>query len=393
MGLIRRSLMASCCVILISGIVGAAEVSVSSVEELRRAVAEAKPGTTILIAPGEYEGGHHFRGLKGEPDAPIVIRGADAGNPPVFKGRNNAFQFSEIAHVEIRDLVLTGATENGLNIDDGGDLANPSHHLALRNLVVRDVGPGGNHDGIKLSGIVDFVVEDCLLERWGAGGSGIDMVGCHRGVIQNSTFRHNEGEGSNGVQAKGGTSEVAIRHCRFENAGERAINLGGSTGLQFFRPKPQGYEGKDLLVEDCVFLGSSSPMAFVGVDGAIVRHNTIYAPKRWAFRILQETKAPGFVPSRNGRFTDNLIAYRSDEMTIPINIGPDTAPETFTVARNAWYCIDDPQRPIPRLSIPQTDAVHLVDPPFRDAARGDLRPRPDAPPRPFGAREANAPAN
>jgi len=385
--IIRRSLITSCCVVLTSGIIGAAEVSVSNVEELRRAVAEAKPGTTILIAPGEYQGGHHFRGLKGEPNAPIVIRGADAKNPPIIRGRNTAFQFSAIAHVEVSDLILTGATDNGLNIDDGGDFANPSHHVALRNLVVRDVGPEGNHDGIKLSGIEDFVVEDCLLERWGAGGSGIDMVGCHRGVIQNCTFRHNGNEGSNGVQAKGGTSEVAIRHCRFENAGERSINLGGSTGLQFFRPKPQGYEAKDLLVEDCTFLGSSTPVAFVGVDGAIVRRNTIYAPRRWVFRVLQETRAPGFVPSRNGQFTDNLIAYRSDEMSVPINIGPDTAPETFTVARNAWYCLDNPKRPIPKLPIPETGGIHLDASPFRDADRADLRPPADAPPRPFGARE------
>lgn len=362
----------------------------SNVDELRRAVDEAGPGTSILIAPGDYQGGHHFRGLKGEPGSPIVIRGADAKNPPVFQGRNSAFQLSGIAHVEISNLILTGAVDNGLNIDDGGDFANPSHHVVLRNLIVRDVGPEGNHDGIKLSGIVDFVVENCFLERWGAGGSGIDMVGCHRGVIQNCTFRHNEGEGSSGIQAKGGTSDIAIRHCRFENAGDRALNLGGSTGLAFFRPKPQGYEAKDLLVEDCTFLGGETPMAFVGVDGAIARRNTIYAPKKWAFRILQETKAPGFVPSRNGQFIDNIIAYRSDEMTIPINIGPDTAPETFTVARNAWYCIDAPERPAPELPIPETDGIHLDASPFRDAESGDLRPPADAPPRPFGAREAAA---
>lgn len=386
----RRLLAPLCFLVLISGSASAAEVLISNVEELRRAVAEAKPGTSILIAPGEYQGGHHFRGLKGEPGSPIVIRGADAKNPPVFQGRNNAFQLSGIAHVEISNLILTEAVDNGLNIDDGGDFANPSHHVVLRNLIVRDVGPEGNHDGIKLSGIVDFVVENCFLERWGAGGSGIDMVGCHRGVIQNCTFRHNEGEGSSGIQAKGGTSDIAIRHCRFENAGDRALNLGGSTGLAFFRPKPQGYEAKDLLVEDCTFLGGETPMAFVGVDGAIARRNTIYAPKKWAFRILQETKAPGFVPSRNGQFIDNIIAYRSDEMTIPINIGPDTAPETFTVARNAWYCIDAPERPAPELPIPETDGIHLDASPLRDAESGDLRPPADAPPRPFGAREAAA---
>ena len=59
------------------------------------------------------------------------------------------------------------------------------------------------------------------------------------------------------------------------------------------------------------------------------------------------------MPSRNGQFTDNLIAFRSDEMTVPVNIGPDTAPETFTLARNAWYCLDDPAQSRPRLPIPE----------------------------------------
>lgn len=345
------------------GIVGSTEIRVSSVEELRRAVAEAGPGTEILIAPGEYRGGHHFRGLKGESDKPIVIRGADAKNPPIFRGGNTVFQLSGIAHVEIRDLILTDAAENGLNIDDGGDFANPSRHIALRNLLVANVGPDGNRDGIKLSGIEDFVVEHCDLGRWGAGGSGIDMVGCHRGVIQDCAFQHEEGKGSNGVQAKGGTSDVAIRRCWFDNAGHRAINLGGNTGLQFFRPKVQGYEAKDLLVEDCAFIGSETPVAFVGVDGAIVRRNMIYTPKRWAFRVLQETRAPGFVPCRNGQFIDNVIVYRSDELTVPVNIGPNTAPETFTVARNSWCCVDDPKRPIPKLPIAETDGIHLDAPP------------------------------
>lgn len=386
------NLASACLLILMSGIASAAEVSVSSADELRRAVAAARPGTTILIAPGEYKGGHHFRGLKGAENAPIVIRGADAKNPPVFKGGNSAFQLSGIAHVEIGDLILTGATGNGLNIDDGGDFANSSRHVVLRNLIVRDVGPEGNHDGIKLSGIEDFIVENCLLERWGGGGSGVDMVGCHRGVIQNCTFRHNPGQGSSGVQAKGGTAEITIRHCRFENAGARAINLGGSTGLQFFRPKPQGYEAKDLLVEDCEFVGGETPLAFVGVDGAIARRNTIYAPKRWVFRVLQETRAPGFVPSRGGQFLDNLIAYRSDELSQPINIGPNTAPETFTVARNAWFCIDDPKRPFPKSPIPEADGIHLDASPFRDAENGDLRPPAGAGPRPYGAREPGPPA-
>ena len=174
---------------------------------------------------------------------------------------------------------MSGATGNGINIDDGGSPDTPAHHVVLRGLVVRDIGPTGNRDGIKLSGVDDFRVEGCTVERWGDRGSGIDMVGCHRGEVVGCTFRHGDRQGDNGVQAKGGSGEIMIRRCRFEHAGQRAVNLGGSTGLAYFRPRPQGYEAKDITVEDCTFVGSMAPVAFVGVDGAAVRHNTIYRPR------------------------------------------------------------------------------------------------------------------
>ena len=37
-----------------------------------------------------------------------------------------------------------------------------------------------------------------------------------------------------------GSTEITVRKCRFEDAGERAVNLGGSTGLAFgFSPLPR----------------------------------------------------------------------------------------------------------------------------------------------------------
>ncbi|WP_337177564.1 right-handed parallel beta-helix repeat-containing protein [Paludisphaera sp.] len=340
---------------------------------LRRALAEARPGTTIRVASGDYAGGVFARDLRGEPGRPIVIRAADPDRPPVFRGGNSAFHLSRVSHVELRDLVAEGATANGINIDDGGDLANPSHHVVLAGLTVRDVGPDGNRDGIKLSGLADFRVEGCAIERWGRGGSGIDMVGCRDGEIVDCTFRHGDEVGANGVQMKGGTRDVAVRRCRFEHAGGRAVNLGGSTGMAYFRPRPEGFEGKDLIVEDCTFLGSGAAVAFVGVDGATVRRNIIYRPRSWAFRILQETRDEGFVPSRGGRIERNLIVFRADEWKGAVNVGSGTAPETFTFAGNAWHALDDPSRSNPTLPVAESGGVHGVEPHFIDAPSGDLR--------------------
>jgi len=214
------------------------------------------------------------------------------------------------------------------------------------------------------------------------------MVGCHHGQITDCTFRHGDATGADGVQVKGGSRAIEVRQCRFEHAGQRAVNIGGSTGLQFFRPKPDGYEAKDITVEDCTFVGSLTPVAFVGVAGSVFRHNTVYRPKRFGLRILQENRHPGFVPSREGQYTDNVIAFRSDELNEAVNTGPDTDPETFLLAHNAWYCLDDPSKSHPDLSLPEAEGIYGKDPAFFNAEQGDLRLKPDSPVRAMGARPA-----
>ena len=349
--------------LLIRGGIHAADVKVNGVTEFRAAVAAAKPGTRILLQSGNYGAGFYFSNLRGEEGKPIVIAAADTNNPPVFRDGNVSMHLSNPAYVELHDLVFTKLSQNGINIDDGGGKTNASARgVVLRGLRISDVGGDGNHDGIKISGIWDFRVTGCTIERWGTrGGSAIDMVGCHRGVIEGNTIRHNpEPQNCTGVQGKGGTSDVVIRRNRFEHAGGRAVNIGGSTGLKFFRPAlvegGEHAEARNLRVEGNTFVGSSAPVAFVGVDGAVVRFNTIERPGRWALRILQENKAAGFVACRNGEFTDNTIVFDSTRWGEGgVNIGAGTAPATFKFARNWWYCADNPERSKPRLPTAEAD--------------------------------------
>lgn len=355
-------------------------VPVADTGALRAALAAARAGTVIALAPGDYDG-FSAADLRGTAAAPIVVRAARADAPPRFTG---TIHLADVQHLELDGLLVTGAPTNGINIDDGGTFDTPAHHVVLRNVTVRDVGGRGNHDGIKLSGVDDFLVIDCTVERWGRAGSAIDMVGCHRGTIEGCTVRDRDGGGAaNGVQMKGGTRDVAVRRCRFEHAGERAVQLGGSTGREYFRPRPEGFEAKDLLVEGCTFVGSTAPIAFVGCDGATVRWNTIHLPRKWVLRILQETRDDAFVPCRNGAFTDNLIVQRG--IADVVNVGPDTAPATFTFARNWWYRIDAPADSVPRLPTAEIDAQGGRDPGFVDAARGDLRLAAASPARAHGA--------
>lgn len=355
----------------------AASVTVSTTAEIRQRLATARAGDVVLIASGEHAG-FSLSGVRGEPESPIVLRAADPKQPPVFI---SGIHLSSVANLVLEDLTIAGAPANGLNIDDGGDFASPSQHVVLRRIVVRDCGGRANHDGIKLSGVEDFVLESCTVERWGRGGSAVDMVGCHRGRLEGCTFRDTPSDlASSGVQVKGGSSAVTIRACRFEHAGQRAVNLGGSTGLAFFRPpisadaaRHSRSEARDIVVEECVFIGSLAPIAFVGVDGAVVRRNTIWRPQGWILRVLQETQDQRFAPCRNGVFAENLVVYRLGDLRSPVNVGLGTAVETFRVERNYWYAEDAPQRSVPQLPVAEVDGRGGADPLFEDAEGGDLR--------------------
>ncbi len=349
-------------------------ITVHSRDELIRAVRAAQPDTKILMAPGEYRGGLSFADLQGTKGKPIVLAALDAKQPPQIIGGTSGLHLIRPSFVELHSLHFGKAKGNGLNIDDGGDAKRPAKQIVLKDLQIRDIGPKGNRDGIKLSGVEHFHIENCTIERWGESGSAIDMVGCHEGEIVKCQFKYRGDIFGNGVQTKGGSADISIRRCRFENAGGRAINIGGSTGRAYFRPLSAGYEAKNISVEDCTFIGSMSPITFVGVDGATVRYNTIYRPTRWVIRILQESQGKEFVPCRNGSFTNNIIVFRSNEVRSVVNVGGGTDPQTFDFSGNHWFCIDNPQRS-DRLGLPvkESKGSYGINPKFVDAAKGDLR--------------------
>lgn len=91
-----------------------------SCEELIAAVNTARPGTVILIAPGEYREGLSFGGLRGSKGKPITLTALDESNPPSIVGGASGLHLTSPSYVELRNLVLRNATGNGLNIDDAG---------------------------------------------------------------------------------------------------------------------------------------------------------------------------------------------------------------------------------------------------------------------------------
>lgn len=341
----------------LSGIlIAAPEVVVRDPTELAAALKVLRPETTLKIGPGEYKGGNAVSNLNG-----LTIEALDPQSPPIFRGGNQAWHFSRCNGLTVRNLIAIGQSMNGINLDDGGQREQPVTGVTLDRVVVREVGPTGNHDAIKISGLDDLRIQGCEIEGWG--GQGIDMVGCHRVIVTGCELKGKEGFAAGaGIQMKGGCSEITIEKCRLTNAGTRPINLGGSTGMPYFRPAGATYEAKDLIVRDNVIEGGDCAAAFVGLDGGEFSGNTILNPNKWIFRILQETRAEGFVPCRNVIVKDNAITFQRSQVKVEVNIGEGTQPETFRFERNHWFAKDQPTASKPELPTEETGGVYGVEP-------------------------------
>lgn len=337
-----------------------------------RAVQDAVPGTAVRIHAGTYSAGTYLADVTGAPTAPIWIGGAPDEPRPVISGGTQALHLVRPEYVVLHDLEVVGASANGINTDDGGDYGSElaAHHVVFRRLDIHDIGSGGNQDCLKLSGLNDYWVLDSRFANCGGGfsGSGIDHVGCHHGVIARNEFRNMAG---NAVQSKGGSEDIEIRQNHFIEGGARSLNLGGSTGFQYFRPPlsmgSPNAEARDIRLIANLIEGSDAAAAYVGCVGCVVAHNTIIDPHNWILRILQETVSTPdyeFEACRDGVFVNNLVYFDRSDLSTYVNIGPNTAPDTFTFANNLWYAWDNPSQSEPMLPVVETDGIYGLDPDF-----------------------------
>lgn len=333
---------------------------------LTSAARQSSPGDTILLTAGIYSGGEFIENLKGDADAYIFIKSAP-GDLVVFRGGTEAIHFVDAEFVVIDGLIFEAQTGNGVNIDDGGTYETPAKSIIIRNCHWRGMNATGNNDELKLSGVDDFVVEKCVFENGSAGGSLIDMVGCHNGKIINNIFRN---AGSNSLQMKGGSSNIEILQNLFVNGGLRTLNIGGSTGLSYFRPKGINYEAKQIYVGSNVIVGSQASIAFVGAVECIVANNTLINPEKWFVRILQEN-VEGFLKCSYNFFANN-ICYTEADLGVAINIGPNTLPETFRFANNLWYKFHASNWR-PNLPVQENGGIYGKDPEFANLPEGNFR--------------------
>jgi len=343
-------------------------------QTLGAAAALAQPGAAIRLQPGTYAADNFIEDVAGTEDAPIWIGGTLGDARPVISGGTEGLHLSRVRHLVIHDLEVEGASANGINADDGGLVDDPeaTRFVVFERVFIHDIGEGGNQDCLKLSGLNDFFVLDSEFTGCGEGGSAIDHVGCHHGLILYNQFWDN---GGNAIQTKGGSEDIEIRGNRMTECGQRAVNMGGSTGFEFFRPpltqNGPNAEARNIRVIANVIVGGDAALAFVGCVDCLAANNTIIRPQQWLLRILQETVTNNeweFAPVGDSRFINNLLVFDRAQISNHVNIGPDTAAETFTFASNLWFAADQPDQSSPAGDLPvaETDAIVDTDPALVD---------------------------
>lgn len=335
---------------------------------IEQAGAVATPGTAILLAPGTHQADQFVAELRGTAAAPIWIGGAPGAAKPVIAGGAQALQLARPAYVVLHDLEVSGATANGINIDDGGLVSDETsaQYVAVERVYVHDVGTaGGNNDCLKVSGVNKLSVLDSRFDNCGGGGSGIDHVGCHGSTIARNVFT---GRMADAVQSKGGALDHDIRSNRVGITGGRAFNMGGSTDLNLFRPPlsttASNAEARRIRVYDNIITGlgtTATPFAFVGCIDCLAAHNYVRGQHRWHVRVLQETATQSgftFEPAANGRVISNTFVFSGASLATAVNVGAGTSAGTFTFRTNLWYASDTPTSSAPmNLPSPETGGV------------------------------------
>jgi len=380
MNLTTASLMAFGSAVLLSLSVcrSAEPVEVSTTEGLKRAMGRARPGARIVLAGGVYRGGLWVGRARGRAGQPIVIAAKDPANPPVFRGGKMGFELESCSYVTLDGLVLEQAELNNLQMWR-------CDHVVMKNIVSRNIKGTSNCDGIKLTGVADFLIHNCRVSRWGAEGSAIDMVACARGLIANSHFTYPKvkGQTANTVQPKCGSFDIGVYRCRFDDSSFRAVQFGGGIGPgrinrydRFGKLKQTGLSGVDMAAMGNVIVSGEAAVAYASCARCTFEYNTIVNPTKHVLRVLFEG---GAEPTAANTFAHNLIVYGG--LAEIVNVGPKTRPETFRFARNYWYNRLAPGKSTPKLPAREQSPAGGADPRL-DAQH---RPAKDSPARTYGA--------
>jgi hypothetical protein len=299
------------CLLSLCGPLRAETVAVASVDELGQALADAVPGTEIVIAPGSY-GPLLLRGGGGTAEAPIILRSADAADPAKFDAMNlrnvqylvlqdlsfdyvfadeddadlRPFQVIECAGIAIRTSLFDG--DLGPVIADGTDRLPTAFGLSVRDTQGFELS--GTEIRLFLRGAVfaqssDLTLRDNVVHSIRS--DGLNFVAVQRVQIEGNTIRdflrspdlidHSDMIQFWTAGAKSPSTDIVIR--------DNVLNSGMGLYTQsiFMRNElvDRGAAGaemfyRNVVIEENVIINAHLHGISIGeTDGLAIRNNTV----------------------------------------------------------------------------------------------------------------------
>ena len=326
-------LVAASAVLAISLPVSRADAQrVSSVTDLRAAIAAARPGSRVSIAPGTYDIGS--RPLRVEDKRGVQIIGSGAGRTIIRASGSAPFIF-ELAgsnhDIEIAGMTLLGATRltrNTHGLASGSDRMNLTrarfHDLEIRNVAVgiSVVGSGnGICDDVRITGNQLSNIQDVRASDGTTSGSGYGI--------------HNDG--CSNTRIAGNTIRNADRHSIYQ-----------ASAYQPGRPRASG----SIVIDSNVIVdhGKTSSLdnewqvalAVARSSNVVVSGNEIVNSRFDAISIEDPTEERRGYAVRNVSLIDNTVrGTRAADVFL-------TASGTFTSRGNRFYRGNAASRPVIR---------------------------------------------
>jgi hypothetical protein len=321
-------------------------VAVTSAAQLRAAIAAARPGDQILIAPGRYPTRLRFdQANSGSAARPVVVRAREGLGSVVIDGAGASItiKFSGAGHVEIHDLEITGGGHHGVFFDRG------AHHITIRHNRIYDnhgIRPLDSHAELKGSGgegrpaDITIVGNEIFHRTHPAGGNfqGIDCNFCERFRIEGNYLHdinsptaepYSHYDRGTCIQMKSASQDTVIARNRIARC-HIGIVYGGE-GLA--SPAHWGGAIANNLIHD----SAEMAIAVVDVRGGRVYHNTLFGNGQ-SIRIASDERHPGRA---------NEVEIANNALDHPITgfrrAGVSSRNDLVLPAAAAWSVFVDPK--------------------------------------------------
>ena len=168
--------------------ISAATITASPSDYLSK-LSNLKAGDTLVLAPGNYQGGFNITDLKGTANAWITITGPETGTPATIEGRSccNTVQIRRSEYVIVKNLRIDnkGLFVDGVNAKDG-----PSHHIIIENNTLVNFAANQQIVGVSTKDVAwDWVVRGNTIIEPGTGmyfGNSDGQYPFIRGVVESN---------------------------------------------------------------------------------------------------------------------------------------------------------------------------------------------------------------